>query len=366
MLMAAAGPAVGDDRAQRLERLQQAIESVSADIARTESKRKTASRELEQFDRQIARQARKLARLQADIDRTTRQLKRLRAQQRDILAQTRQHRQQLNRQARAAYLMGRQHPVKLLLQEEDPSRLGRMLVYYDYFNRHRLERLGALSGQLAKLQQIEQQLERENQRQQQLRQQYTRQQAELDKSRRQRLALIERLDRALEKSQQRLDKLRADHKRLAKLTQAIRQATPAAGAAQTRFAQLKGKLIWPVDGRIRHRYGSRRPTGSLRWQGLVIEAPSGTPVRAVADGEVVFAKWMRGFGFLIIVDHGGDYLSLYGHNQRLLKKIGDRVRQGDILATVGNSGGQKKPALYFEIRHRGKTINPGKWILARR
>ncbi len=355
-----------DEQARQLQRLRQAIDAVTRDIGGTEKRRHRLSRELERFDRQIAAKAKALAQLERDRQANERRLKKLRGQKRDILARTRDQRRQLRRQARAAYLMGRQHPVKLLLQEDDPNRLGRMLVYYDYFNRHRLEQLGALSQQLVELQVLEQQLQQETRRQQALRQRYQEQQSALRQQRQQRQALIQRLEQELARSQRKLAQLQADQQRLAKLTRAIRQAAPPPRRSHTRFARLKGKLIWPVEGRIRHRFGSLRPTGKLRWQGVVIAAQAGTPVRAVADGRVVFADWMRGFGFLIIVDHGGDYFSLYGHNQRLLKGVGERVRQGETLATVGNSGGQKTPALYFEIRYRGKAVNPRQWMLARR
>ncbi len=355
-----------DDPARQLQRLRQAIDAVTRDISGTETRRNKLTRELERFDRQIAAKTKALTQLERQRLANARRLKKLRGQKRDILARTRDQRRQLYRQARAAYLMGRQHPVKLLLQEDDPNRLGRMLVYYDYFNRHRLEQLGALNKQLAELQALEQQLQQETRRQQALRQRYQEQQTALREQRQQRQALIQRLERELTRSQRKLAQLQADQKRLAKLTRAIRQAAPEPPPGHTRFAKLKGKLIWPVEGRIRHRFGSLRPTGKLRWQGVVIAAQAGTPVRAVADGRVVFADWMRGFGFLIIVDHGGDYFSLYGHNQRLLKEVGEHVRQGETLATVGNSGGQKIPALYFEIRYRGKAINPRKWMLARR
>ena len=355
-----------DEQARQLQRLRQAIDAVTRDIGGTEKRRHRLSRELERFDRQIAAKAKALAQLERDRQANERRLKKLRGQKRDILARTRDQRRQLRRQARAAYLMGRQHPVKLLLQEDDPNRLGRMLVYYDYFNRHRLEQLGALSQQLAELQALEQQLQQETRRQQALRQRYQEQQTALRQQRQRRQVLIQRLEQELARSQRKLAQLQADQQRLAKLTRAIRQAAPPPRRSHTRFARLKGKLIWPVEGRIRHRFGSLRPTGKLRWQGVVIAAQAGTPVRAVADGRVVFADWMRGFGFLIIVDHGGDYFSLYGHNQRLLKGVGERVRQGETLATVGNSGGQKTPALYFEIRYRGKAVNPRQWMLARR
>ena len=127
------------------------------------------------------------------------------------------------------------------------------------------------------------------------------------------------------------------------------------------FAELKGKLSLPVRGELASRFGSPRNDGGLVWRGLFLTAPGGTPVKAVAAGRVVYADWLRGFGNLLIVDHGEDYLSLYGYNEALLKQVGDSVGGGETLATVGNSGGSTQSGLYFEIRHQGKPIDPMTW-----
>ncbi|MDH5217750.1 MAG: peptidoglycan DD-metalloendopeptidase family protein, partial [Gammaproteobacteria bacterium] len=133
------------------------------------------------------------------------------------------------------------------------------------------------------------------------------------------------------------------------------------------FAKLKGSLPWPVKGKLIAKYGrSRLASGQLNWRGLLIRADEGDSVANVADGRVVFSDWLRGYGYVVIVDHGNEFMSLYGHNQALFREVGETVRQGDILALVGQTGSKNTPALYFEIRHHGDPINPQRWIQARR
>ena len=134
--------------------------------------------------------------------------------------------------------------------------------------------------------------------------------------------------------------------------------------ARQPFADLKGKLAWPVKGKLRKMFGRRKPLSNLRWQGVLIEAPSGRYVRAVSHGRVAFADWLRGFGNLIIIDHGNSYLSLYGHNESLFKAAGEWVEAGDVIGSTGDSGGQAKSGLYFEIRRNGKPQNPTRWCKA--
>ena len=139
---------------------------------------------------------------------------------------------------------------------------------------------------------------------------------------------------------------------------------PVPGFSRQTFAELKGKLAWPVKGKLRKLYGRHKPLSNLRWQGIVIEAPIGRQIRAVSHGRVAFADWLRGLGNLIIIDHGNSYLSLYGHNESLFKSAGEWVESGDVIASIGNSGGQKANGLYFEIRKKGKPQNPTGWCKA--
>jgi septal ring factor EnvC (AmiA/AmiB activator) len=160
-----------------------------------------------------------------------------------------------------------------------------------------------------------------------------------------------------------VDQLKANQSALEKVLRAVQEsmADLPANLGNSPFASLQGKLKWPAQGRMVHHFGAYREQGALRWNGVLIAAPPGSPVRAVHHGRVVFADWMRGFGNLIIVDHGGGYMSLYGHNESLLKGPGDWVRGGETLATSGNSGGQSQAGLYFEIRHKGTPVNPARW-----
>ena len=127
------------------------------------------------------------------------------------------------------------------------------------------------------------------------------------------------------------------------------------------FKQQKGKLPWPASGAFLASYGEPRKQGGLKWNGVLISSKHGTPVRAISHGRIAFADWLQGFGFITIIDHGEGYMSLYGHNETLVKQAGDWVNAGEVIATSGDSGGQPMPGVYFEIRSRGKPVNPGNW-----
>ncbi|MDE2089868.1 MAG: peptidoglycan DD-metalloendopeptidase family protein, partial [Gammaproteobacteria bacterium] len=185
----------------------------------------------------------------------------------------------------------------------------------------------------------------------------------LEASRRARRQVLAALDAEIHNKGQELERLQRNARALQKLIDSLRRA-PAnvpAGGARTPFAALKGRLPWPANGRVLARYGQPREVGVLKWQGVLIAAPLGGPVRAVWYGRVVFADWLRGLGLLVIVDHGHGYMSLYAHNQNLYVKTGDRVQPGRVIAAVGDSGGARRPALYFEIRDRGRPVNPFRW-----
>jgi septal ring factor EnvC (AmiA/AmiB activator) len=196
------------------------------------------------------------------------------------------------------------------------------------------------------------------------------QRREYESKRKKRRSILAALKKREHSTKSKLDRLLADQRNLERLTNQMgdiverKAITPASGMG---FAKLKGSLPWPVSGRLLARYGRPRlGSGQLTWRGLLIEATEGDEVASVADGRVVFSDWLRGYGYVVIVDHGNNYLSLYGHNQALFRDVGENVKKGDILALVGQTGSNNVPALYFEIRHRGDPVNPQRWIQAKR
>jgi septal ring factor EnvC (AmiA/AmiB activator) len=238
-----------------------------------------------------------------------------------------------------------------------------MLVYFDYFNRARSERIGAVSAEVAELASLDAEKERAAAELASLEATEAAELASLEHARDERRALVAKLDLGIATSNAAIAKARADEKRLADLVAELTQLMagfPVDG--EQPFGRLKGKLAWPVPGRLAGEYGQPREGGPVKWTGVLLEASQGTPVRAIYRGRVAFADWLPGLGLLIILDHGEGYMSLYGHNEALLKEPGDWVSPGEAIAQVGDTGGQARPALYFEIRAKGEPVNPHDWI----
>jgi septal ring factor EnvC (AmiA/AmiB activator) len=262
-------------------------------------------------------------------------------------------------------MTGREELFKLLLSQETPATLGRMLVYYDYFNRARSVRISAVGAELAHLaalavdsRRVEEELER-------LLAAQAREIEAQEAWRAERRRALERLETSIEAGGGEIETLKGEEERLTALV--IELGELMAGFpedAELPFASLKGRLAWPVEGGQSRRYGQLRDGGPLRWNGVLLAADAGTPVRAVYRGRVAFSDWLPGLGLLIIVDHGDGYMSLYGHNEALLRESGEWVAPGDSIAQVGDSGGQAQTGLYFEIRHNGEPVDPGQWIPA--
>lgn len=272
----------------------------------------------------------------------------------------------LARQVRSSYMSGREELFKLLLSQESPAELGRMLVYFDYYNRARTARVSAVAGELAKLADLERQTAMVEAELAALEAAQAREVAALERSRDERRAAVAKLDAEIRDGNTAVAKLRAEEQRLADLVARLSEALADFPVdADEPFASRKGKLAWPVEGRLAGNFGQPREAGSVKWTGVLLEASAGTPVRAIHHGRVAFADWLQGLGLLVIVDHGGGYMSLYGHNEALLKESGDWVEPGEPIAQVGDTGGQARAGLYFELRSKGEPVNPNPWMAKR-
>jgi len=270
-------------------------------------------------------------------------------------------------QLRAAYLIGRQEPLKLLLQAQDPLRSARLFAYYGYFGRAR-------AGQIAQIQQHVQQLDALDtqlaQQQQQLGALETEQQGQLARleglrnDRRRVLASLESQTQTRAASLERLKTQQADLERLLRrLNRSLTEVAPPDVA--TAFGRLRGQLNWPVAGELSAEFGQTRASG-IRWDGILVATARDAPVRAVTAGRVVYADWLPGLGLLAIIDHGEGYLSLYAHNDRLYKSAGESIAAGELIAAAGDTGGRPAPERYFEIRHNGRPLDPKPWFREQR
>ena len=269
----------------------------------------------------------------------------------------------LSQHLNAAYKMGAQEPIKLLLNQKDPSKFSRVFGYYNYFSQSRTEQIAAYETNLTELDRVMSAIERQRIDLDGSRASLETNQDELMHHKQQRQKTLEKLNASLESDQKKLSQWERQRARLQQLLSNVERAsrTMTLPDDYIPIASRKGTLNWPVAGRLLKRFGNTR-TGSLRWDGWLIRSDAGTPVTTVHQGRIVFSNYLRGFGLLIIVDHGDSFMSLYAHNQELLKETGDWVETGEVLAHSGESGGLDEPALYFEIREKGQPRDPKSWL----
>lgn len=263
----------------------------------------------------------------------------------------------LARQVQAAYRAGRQDYLRLLLGQDDPATLGRLLGYYRYFSQARVRQIVLVSSHIARLTVLEEEIRQEARALEDFREQQQAERQRLETGRSLRSLVLDDLEAQLADETIRLARLEQDRSQLEQLLKALRQVlTEAEGRLQLPdFGSLAGQLGAPVDGRVRSGFGA---TG----RGWLVLADLGTPIRAVAVGQVVFADWLRGFGLILILDHGQGWFSLYAHADSLFVELGDWVSAGAVLGGVGASGGRAEPALYFEIRQDGEPVDPARFV----
>lgn len=334
---------------QRLDKAVARRGHLTTQLRATEKKLGAAQTSLQRATRSLTQANRKLA----SIKREQAQEKRKLDAQKTAIAS----------QIRAAYIAGSDSRLKLILNQQNPAQVQRMLVYYDYFNRARASRIAAFNSRLHKLAHLHDARQGELAHLSHLEDERQLAFNKVKKRRDKRHAVLAKVNTSIHNQNATLAALKQSRQQLkrliAQLTNAL--ADIPQGLDSHSFATLRGKLHWPVAGKHIARYGAPRAAGRLRWDGVLIAAKPGEPVHAIAHGRVIYAGWLPRFGQLLIIDHGGGYMSLYAHNQSLYKAVGDWVKAGDAIAAVGNTGGQSQAALLFEIRHNKKPVNPGVW-----
>ncbi|MDX1573936.1 MAG: peptidoglycan DD-metalloendopeptidase family protein [Methylophaga sp.] len=274
----------------------------------------------------------------------------------------------LYQQLRAAYMQGQPGYLQVLLNQQDPALISRHHSYYKYFHAARQQQLAEIDTLLNSLSDEQKAVFAAQKDLQQLLAEQTAQQDALKSEKNQRETTLAALDKKISSQSAQLDNLRQQEQALQELLATLNKKSVTKPPVDkqkkplTNFSGLSGRLLWPLEGKLLARYGEPRNLGKLRWKGIMIAADAGKAVRASAAGKVVFADWMKGFGLLIIVDHGGQFMSLYGNNDSLLKSVGDIVDAGDTIAQSGNQGVRQMAGLYFEIRHKGSPTDPLKWL----
>jgi murein hydrolase activator len=351
------------ERDAQLQAVRKEIKALEVRVASQSAQRDEGARALRAAELDAAAEAHKLQDVRSQLAAQQGERRALGERTSRATARLTAERGALASQVRTSYMNGREELFKLVLSQGSPASLGRMLVYFDYFNRARSARIGAVGAEVAELADLGSRVDLATADLAALEAAEAAQVTALEKARDERAALVAKLDAGIADSNSQIGKARADEKRLADLVAELTQLMagfPVDGDQP--FSRLKGKLAWPVTGRLAGEYGQPREGGTIKWNGVLIEASQGAPVRAIYRGRVAFADWLPGLGLLLVLDHGDGYMSLYGHNQSLLKEPGEWVSPGEAIAQVGDTGGQPRPALYFEIRAQGEPVNPHEWI----
>jgi len=357
-------------QAEPLETKKEELQQIRGRISHLQTELKSAkdhhtelNKNLQKVEQKIGKLARRLRVLAGSLARQQKQLQQLqkkRTQQEQVLDT---HRALLSQQIRTAYAMGRQERIKILLNQQDPATISRVMAYYDYFNQARIEQLAVIQELINNLQETEADLISETNRLEELQAKELQQQDKLKEAQLARYEVVKSLAEEISSKGQELGGLKQNEQQLKSLMLRLQQelsAPPAEAVSHKAFRTLKGRLPWPSKGKLIARFGSSKGAG-MRWDGVVIAGQEGQEVKAVHHGRVAFAEWLRGFGLLLIIDHGNGYMSLYGHNQSLFKEAGDWVEAGEMIALVGSSGGRLKSGVYFSIRKKGKPVNPKRW-----
>ncbi|WP_282365554.1 murein hydrolase activator EnvC family protein [Pseudomonas sp. PS02290] len=415
-----------DDRAQtqkQLDATRQDITELKKALSQLQEEKSGVQKDLRSTETEMGKLEKQVEALQKELKKTESELQRLDQEKKKLQSARVEQQRLIAIQARAAYQSGRQEYLKLLLNQQNPEKFARTLTYYDYLSQARLEQLRSFNETLRQLAGVEKDIDLQQAQLLVQKSSLDDQKAQLDTVRQERQVALAKLNQDYKVRDQKLQSRQQDQADLTKVLKTIeetlarqareaeearqkallaqqeaekrqreqealaksrekdnskddsdeapRRPTKAPGAMVSSagqsyggaFEQARGKLPWPVDGRLLARFGeSRGDDERTKWDGVLISAAAGSQVRAVHGGRVVFADWLRGAGLLVILDHGNGYLSLYGHNQSLLKEAGDVVKAGEAISTVGNSGGgQDTPALYFAIRQQGRPSDPAQW-----
>ena len=347
----------------KLEKLQGDIQRIGQEISADSARRNNLQQELREAELKLGRLQNEMSTNQRALAASEEELTGLQ-QQRGELERARDAQQaRIALELKTAWQLGQQGQVKVLLNQESPHTVARAMAYYRYFFAARNELVAGYRETLGQLRELE--LRIAGTLDQLAVQQATleEQQAQLVTAQASRAEAVANLSDSIQSKAEQLRQMQQNQRELESLVAAIEKAVVDLEVPDDYqpFKSARGKMPWPLAGRRVNDFGKPRNEGKMRWQGVTIPAKEGASVNAIHHGRVVYADWLRGSGLLVIIDHGDGYMSLYAHNQSLLREVGEWVSAGTPVSTVGNSGGQEQAALYFEIRHQGKPTNPAQW-----
>jgi murein hydrolase activator len=398
-VMAEANPSAAKSKAE-LDAIHKKIEALNKELNTSREAHKDAADELKDSEKAISEANRKLHQLNQQEKKNRETLASLEKQQASILEKLETQQQLLGKQLYQQYLHGQQSPLQIILEQQDPNEIARQLHYFSYVSKARTELIDGMQDNLQQMTEINERTTEALKEIEALKLAQEEERKSLQAQKAERSKVLKKLSTQIANQRNEINKLKRDEKRLSNLVERLakiakeqaaakrrqaeaakkkptesktpasktiakNQALPSSQYDGSNFASLKGKLNLPVRGEVTNRYGAARQDTGVSWKGLFIRAPEGSEVKSVAKGSVVFADWLRGFGNLIIIDHGDGYMSLYGNNQSLFKNLGDDVKGGDTIASVGNTGGNESAGLYFELRRQSKPFDPLSWSIVR-
>jgi septal ring factor EnvC (AmiA/AmiB activator) len=361
---------------ENLKLLRERIQSLQKDLTDKETQKQDTANALRKTEHAISNITDKLNKLIENDQQIVEEYKQLQIRHKQIKNEIEAGRSQLKKLLYQQYIAGQQDYLRLVLNQQNPNQMARDIYYYRQFSLSRSASIKNLDNNQNEIEALTQASRKKKDEIAAIQSEYFSQRKKLEQEKAKHQTILSQVATQITQQQQEINKLENDEKRITNLVNEINKLLvqekpkntlinnklPGTSTTSASFATLKGKLNLPVRGKLVNTFGGQRSGKHVTWKGLFIESPSGSDVKAIFGGRVVFADWLRGFGNLIILDHGNSYMSLYGNNATLHKQVGDTIRGGDTIATVGNSSGNADSGLYFELRHRGKPFDPVTWI----
>lgn len=369
--LAAAGVASGawaadavKDNAEALEKLRTRIQAVQQSLEADRGRRDSLRQQIEDSERHFTDLSTELRRLRRQLSQQAARRQETERQKQAAAAELQRHQEALGQQVRAAYVIGQGGQTKLVLNQDRAQKLSRLSTYYEFLARARARRIGAIADQVKALAEIAESLRRQTAELEATRSEHQGTLTALEAAKAERQEMLQTLASRIAGEEDELGQLQSDERELSRLIERLRAALadipPDLGSKP--FTALKGKLPWPLRGKLLASFGQPKAGGRLRWNGLWIAGSEGDAVRAVARGRVAYVGWMHRYGLIVVLEHEGGYYSLYGHTQNVPLAVGQWVQPGDTVATVGATGGHEQPGLYFELRKGTDAINPKSWL----
>ena len=347
----------------QLDRLYKSIEKVQTHLKSTRYRKSNVLTDLQNLEQEISNNALSLKKITKKINGLTKKKAELKNNITHLDSRLDTQRESLAEQMRVAYSLGNQQQLKLMLNQQDPAAMGQIQVYFDYLHKAQSEQIALYTDTLKEKNSAKVALTETLRQQQIALTEQKKRKKTLSKQRFKRSRLLAQIDMEINNQEQNLRSLESSRSRIETLLNSLGELLadiPPGPSDNEPFSSRKGRLPWPIEGKFIASFGKPRQ-GDLKWNGVLIGSPNGYAVRAISHGRIAFSDWLQGFGFLTIINHDAGFMSLYAHNESLFKQTGDWVAAGDVIASTGDSGGQPVSGLYFEIRARGKPVNPALW-----